>query len=131
MYEPWQAIRHFHISHNPLRLGGQANQTTWRTFCEKYSQFLIVMGKKEFCCATYCSNSRNKQPHLEYYRIPKEKMLREKWLSLIRRKDFRPSDSTRLCSEHFVGGKRLFEKDSGSYLPTIFKHKRNCSTKEH
>ena len=44
---------------------GQANQTTWRTFCEKYSQFLIVMGKNDFCCATYCSNRRTKQPHLK------------------------------------------------------------------
>lgn len=85
------------------------------------------MGKNDFCCATYCSNRRTKQPHLEFYRIPKEKRLRDKWLSLIRRKNFRPSESTRLCSEHFVGGKRSLEKDSISYLPTIFKRKRETA----
>ena len=106
-----------------------------------------MVRKSNFCCAAYCSNRRNKQPELEYYRIPKEEKLRAKWLSLIRRakwlslirrakwlslirrENFTPNDNTRLCSQHFIGGKRSLDKGSTSYLPTIFKRGKETLTK--
>lgn len=87
------------------------------------------MGKNDFCCAAYCSNRRNKRPQLQYYRIPKERKLRQKWLDLIRREGWTPNDYSRLCSEHFIKGKKSQDPDSPSYLPTVFRRTETAARK--
>ena len=87
------------------------------------------MGKSDFCCAPNCSNRRNRQRNIQFYRIPKEKAVRQKWLQRIRRKGFQPTENTRLCSEHFLGGKRSMDPASASYLPSVFDHSHNKSVK--
>uniref|UniRef100_A0A671T8D2 THAP-type domain-containing protein n=1 Tax=Sinocyclocheilus anshuiensis TaxID=1608454 RepID=A0A671T8D2_9TELE len=37
------------------------------------------------CCAVGCNNSRQRNPELQFYSIPKELDRRNKWLALIRR----------------------------------------------
>ena len=63
-------------------------------------------------CVPECFNNSLRNPELSYYVIPngnsKEKQeLRKRWLHLISRKNFHPGPGHRVCSEHFVGGKRL------------------------
>ena len=88
-----------------------------------YSFYSAVnMGKNDFCCAPGCSNSRKTRGDLHFYRIPKESNRRRVWMKRIRRKNFSPTDNTRLCSEHFVGGFKSDEIDSVSYNPSVFKH---------
>ena len=111
------------IPHNALRLGGQAEiQHGWlvRTIDG-------IMGKNDFCCAPNCSNRRNRKENIQFYRIPKEKELRKIWLLRIRRKQFKPTANTRLCSEHFVGGRRSMDPNSASYFPSVFFHSHNKS----
>ena len=80
----------------------------------------------DFCCAPNCSNKRNRQRNIQFYRIPKDKAVRqESWLQRIRRKCFEPTESTRLCSQHFLGGKRSMDPASASYLPSVFDHSCN------
>ena len=117
------AILYFPIPHNALRLGGQAEiQDGWlvRTIDG-------TMGKNDFCCAPNCSNRRNRKENIQFYRIPKEKELRKIWLFRIRRKQFKPTANTRLCSEHFVGGRRSMDPSSASYFPSVFFHSHNKS----
>ncbi|XP_077537592.1 uncharacterized protein LOC144149813 [Haemaphysalis longicornis] len=40
------------------------------------------------------------------HRFPADPDLRQRWLSAVNRKGFTPTESSRLCSEHFVDGKR-------------------------
>ena len=51
--------------------------------------------------------------HLSFHQFPSgsksEKVeLRKKWISLISRKDFTPTEGHRVCSEHFPGGKKTY-----------------------
>lgn len=80
------------------------------------------MGKHDFCCAPGCSNSRKTRGDLQFYRIPKEINRRRIWLTRIRRKNFSPTENTRLCSAHFLEGQKSDDTDSVSYNPSIFKH---------
>ena len=116
-------ILYFPIPHNALRLGGQAEiQNGWlvRTIDG-------TMGKNDFCCAPNCSNRRNRKENIQLYRIPKDKELRKIWLLRIRRKQFKPTANTRLCSEHFVGGRRSMDPSSASYFPSVIFHSHNKS----
>jgi len=85
------------------------------------------MGKNDFCCAPNCSNRRNRKKNIQFYRIPKDKELPKIWLLRIRRKQFKPTANTRLCSEHFVGGVRSMDPSSASYFPSVFCHSHNRS----
>ncbi|KAK2549127.1 THAP domain-containing protein 11, partial [Acropora cervicornis] len=80
------------------------------------------MGKNDFCCTPNCSNRRNRKENIQFYRICKDKELWKIWLLRIRRKQFKPTANTRLCSEQFVGGLRSMDPSSASYYPSVFFH---------
>ena len=88
---------------------------------------MVPMGKNDFCCAPNCSNRRNQKENIQFYRIPKDKELRKIWLLRIRRKQLKPTANTRLCSEHFVGGRRSMDPSSASYFPSVFSYSHNQS----
>ena len=67
------------------------------------------------CCVPHCFNNSKRNKELSFYVIPKEKNLRKLWLSKISRKNFTPSTSHRVCSEHFVGGKKTYMNN----VPTV------------
>uniref|UniRef100_A0A672PEU3 THAP domain-containing protein 1 n=1 Tax=Sinocyclocheilus grahami TaxID=75366 RepID=A0A672PEU3_SINGR len=48
------------------------------------------------CCAVGCNNSRQRNPELQFYSIPKELDRRNKWLALIRRDHWQPTSNSRL-----------------------------------
>lgn len=64
--------------------------------------------------------------HLTTFRIPEEKGLRTKWIMAIRRQDWTPSNSSRLCSAHFLasdyqvrpGASSRWLKDDA--IPSVF-----------
>lgn len=64
----------------------------------------------DFCCVPGCSNHRGKDNALgikrSYYRIPNDKKERARWIKLIRRACWEPRKWDRVCSDHFVGGKK-------------------------
>ena len=61
------------------------------------------------CCAVGCQNRTPKRKDLAYYRIPKLKIRRQKWLAAIKREDWSEEkiENARLCSEHFITDKIL------------------------
>ena len=116
------------MSHNPFCVGGQV--ANGRVICLQLSTGVSVFpGTFLFVAPPNCSNRRNRQRNIQFYRIPKEKAARQKWLQRIRRKGFQPAENTRLCSEHFLGGKRSMDPASASYLPSVFDHSHNKSVK--
>lgn len=61
----------------------------------------------KYCIAFNCeSNSRKAKPNeleerIAYFRFPKKRTLRNRWVDRIRRKNWKPAQSSRLCSRHF------------------------------
>ena len=73
------------------------------------------------CCVSLCYNYSKVNEGLCFYVIPKEPVLRKKWLHMIYRKKFNPSSSHCVCSEHFVGWEKTYENN----VPTIVLKKLN------
>ena len=64
------------------------------------------------CCEVpkcYNSSGKDKLNGLQrsYHRFPKDTKRRRQWLKQIPRNDWVPSANARICSDHFVGGKKL------------------------
>ncbi len=60
-----------------------------------------------------CTNNSKRDTHLSWCSFPdgkdeRKQKLCKKWINLISCKDFRPSKYHRVCSEHFVGGKKTY-----------------------
>ena len=80
------------------------------------------------CCVPGCNNrhTKTKEKGIKYYKFPQDKTVRRLWLTRIsRERTFTVTANTRICSEHFEGGK----KDDKNSLPSIFPWK-NPPTKK-
>ena len=62
---------------------------------------------------------RNKQ--LSFYVIPKNPALRKIWLSKIILKNFKPTTAHSVCSAHFEGGKKTYDNNIPTIVPTTVK----------
>ena len=57
------------------------------------------------CCVVGCKNYVGKKKGLSFYRFPlSDKERCSKWEAAVRRKDWTPKPSSRICNEHFVTG---------------------------
>ncbi|XP_033977720.1 uncharacterized protein LOC117475554 [Trematomus bernacchii] len=74
------------------------------------------------CCAVGCDNSRQRNPGLQFVSIPKDVDRRNKWLAAIRRDHWQPTSNSRLCSQHFVSGRKNDNPMSPDYIPSLFAH---------
>lgn len=58
------------------------------------------------CCAFGCTHRKKKGDNIGMYRFPKHDLnLRERWIRAIKRKDWEPNKSSRICGKHFQTGK--------------------------
>ena len=70
-----------------------------------------------------CTANSKKDRHLKFYRFPsgksKEKQeVRKKWINLISRKGLNnPTESHRVCSQHFVGGMKTYMNNLPLIVP--------------
>ena len=85
-----------------------------------------------YCCIYGCNNS-SKNYSKSFHRIPKvishhgeqtesiSKERREKWFTIINRKDMKKDSDYRVCAEHFVSGMpaKLFYKSHPDWVPTV------------
>ena len=73
----------------------------------KLSSFEIMVRS---CCAIGCTArdvKETREAGVQFYRIPQKQNKRTLWINAICRKDWQPSASTVICSQHFAGGKCL------------------------
>ena len=74
------------------------------------------MGKHN-CCITNCKNNWRNSPHLKFHSLPEDPKVRSQSIKLIRNESLKVfSSNTKICGEHFPGGKR----GSRNQLPSIF-----------
>ncbi|XP_069979027.1 myb-like protein X isoform X3 [Penaeus vannamei] len=80
------------------------------------------------CAAENCSNIYQRGNNITFHCFPKNKMLREKWVKATQRKDWKPTQYSKLCSDHFLlSDFRLFTNRRElmcSAVPSIFSHTR-------
>ena len=82
---------------------------------------------KKLCCAIGCSNHEGDEG-LSFFRAKRaDKAQSDAFAKAINRADengelWRPSDSDRICSAHFISGRpsKPKDRDSLDYRPTIF-----------
>ena len=75
------------------------------------------MPKHISCCVPLCTNNFRNSTGLTFYRIPKKESILRKYVRLLRNDNLKlKSESTRVCSAHLTGGKKL----SRDHLPSIF-----------
>ncbi len=70
-------------------------------------------------CVPGCYSNTKLNRELSFYRIPKDKVLKVKWINAIKRKDFISSDSHRVCSKHFKNGKKCSRLDVPVISPLL------------
>ena len=54
------------------------------------------------CCVYKCSVTSEKNPDLSFHSLPTEDKLKKAWICRIRRTGFVPSNTSKVCSKHFV-----------------------------
>ena len=59
---------------------------------------------------------------LSFYRFPIVLHRRALWIAKINRKNWTPSDSSRICSANFIKGEKRGDPLSPDYVPTVFNH---------
>ncbi|XP_029344022.1 THAP domain-containing protein 1-like isoform X1 [Acyrthosiphon pisum] len=89
-----------------------------------------------FCSGFDCTSSSDVRKDLSFHKFPlKEKERLQQWVHAVRRKDFKPTSSSTLCSLHFketdfysavVSGKKMLKK---SAVPTVFNFPIHLTTK--
>ena len=60
------------------------------------------------CCAYGCRNRMGEQKGLGFFRFPsrpEEKERRQKWITAMRRNNWKPTKYSRICGNHFTTGK--------------------------
>ncbi len=72
------------------------------------------------CCVPECFSNSKRDKELSFYSFPegksKEKQfLRNRWIHMVCRKNFKPTTGHRVCSKHFPGGKKMYMNN----VPTI------------
>ena len=81
------------------------------------------------CCVPGCYSNTKKNRELSFYKFPREKVTRDKWINAIKRKAFIPIDHHLVCSQHFKGGKKVAHVIFLQYFHcfSIQKHERNLN----
>ena len=60
------------------------------------------------CCAIGCTYRHVKGSPIVMYRIPKNEIVRKLWVQAIKRDNWKPTASSRICGQHFPTGKISF-----------------------
>src|ERR1700727_1693577 len=79
------------------------------------------------CCVPCCSGGKAKDndKQISMHRFPKDVNLRTTWINNIHRKDFVPTENTRICSQHFYEKDFITESRDGN----IYREKKSIRLK--
>uniref|UniRef100_A0A3P9ILE3 THAP-type domain-containing protein n=1 Tax=Oryzias latipes TaxID=8090 RepID=A0A3P9ILE3_ORYLA len=71
---------------------------------ERRLVFQRVTKTSQHCCVPLCANSSKYNSSISFHSFPKDMSVRAEWIVRVRREDFTPSKTSRVCSRHFQKG---------------------------
>ena len=76
------------------------------------------------CAVVGCHNRQSKYSKSSFYRFPKEEERRRRWIAFVSRKNsdgsaWEPGNGDRICSQHFINGKKSDLYINPNYVPSI------------
>ena len=76
------------------------------------------------CAVVGCHNRQSKHCQISFYRFPKEKERRRRWIAFVSRKNsdgsaWEPGNGDHVCSKHFITGKTSDLFTSPDFVPSI------------
>ena len=88
--------------------------------CENWNQWRYSVRMTKSCCVFECKKSTKKGKGLHFYQIPTEKCRRIAWIAAINRKNWSPTQTSYVCSAHFISGKRAMLHHNSSVYCVVF-----------
>ena len=87
----------------------------------------MLVGKRmpTICAVVGCKNRQRKQCGVSFYRFPKEDPdRRRQWIAFVSRRNsnksaWKPGKGDRLCSDHFISGKKSDKPGNPDYVPSV------------
>ena len=78
--------------------------------------------KGAYCCVIGCHRSTVRDKgKVSFFNFPtKNQEKRQLWIRAVNRSNWEPKKWTKICSDHFVGGRHREERDHPDYKPSIF-----------
>lgn len=58
------------------------------------------------CVVAGCRNRRTPGTALSFYRFPRDPERKQRWIAAVNREGWVPNEGSRLCSNHFISGKK-------------------------
>ena len=77
------------------------------------------MGWNDHCSVIGCNSNRRLDDGISFYLFPRNKTRFRLWLNCLRRKDFKGSPYSKVCSKHFLTGTPSKSPNSVDYVPTL------------
>ncbi len=74
------------------------------------------------CTVVNCYNRHYKDAKISFYRFPKDKDHRQRWLAFVQYEDdspWQPGDGDRICSDHFISKRKSDIPTNPDYVPSI------------
>ena len=76
------------------------------------------------CAVVGCHNRQSKYSKLSFCRFPKEEERHRRWIAFVSRKNsdglaWEPGNGDRICSQHFIKGKKSDLYTNPNYVPSI------------
>ena len=77
------------------------------------------------CVVVGCFNRHSKENPDSFYRFPTDTEKRHRWISFVSRQNadgtpWVPGDGDRLCSKHFISGKKSDSPCSPDFVPSVY-----------
>lgn len=76
------------------------------------------------CCVINCHRRHSRESGIQFYRFPVDPDRRRRWLSFVARQNadgssWKPGPGDRLCSCHFISGKKSNLPSNPDYVPSV------------
>ncbi|XP_035282833.1 uncharacterized protein LOC118232196 isoform X1 [Anguilla anguilla] len=74
------------------------------------------------CVAVGCYQKAKRGSYVKFYTFPRDPVRRKRWVSAVKREGWTPASHSKLCSMHFITGRRSDDPLSPDYVPSWFAH---------
>ena len=85
---------------------GTSNETSNELHASEGNRKSTIYRGGRNCCVPHCGNNSRRNYLLSFYRIPKDGILKKKWIKILKARGLsNPSENHVVCSAYFSGGK--------------------------